>query len=294
MLYDCHVHTFYSGHSENYKIAELKEEALRKGVEISIREHAPFPQEFFDTSRKNHYQFKGGLPAEKASLTSETLPLFFNEMAESNASLGFEVDILPGFEKKTEKIISMLEKKAGECGLCIDGINGSHHYYNGIVWDSSPDLLISAMERAGGCRKFIRSYFGQIRDAMKTGLYDAISHLELPIKFSRKGSKLEKLIKDARRAYLEELSKTFFTAKENNAAIEYNTSGIDNLCSAPYLSESSLNLAYSMNVPLTIGSDTHAVRHVGRHFDFAVRQLKKHGIKELHYFRERKRISYKI
>lgn len=294
MIFDCHVHTKYSGHSENYSLKELKEEALRKGIEISLREHAPFPPEFFDLSRKNHYEFKGGLPAEKASLNAESLPLLLQEAKESNVSLGFEVDILPGFEKETDGVIKSLEILAKSYGICIDGINGSHHYYNGIVWDSSPELLMSAMKKAGGRRKFIKSYFGQIRDAMKTGLYDTISHLELLLKFNTPGLALENTFLKAKEVYIEELEKTMETAKECNVAIEYNAGGIDYQCRTPLLSGNSLHFAYHRGIPLVIGSDAHAARHVGRHFDFAVRQLKEYGFSKLHYFKNRERISYPI
>lgn len=294
MLVDCHVHTRHSGHSEEYKIAELKEEAAGKGIEISLREHAPFPLEFFDSSRKNHYEFKGGLPAEKASLTGESLPLFFAEASSSKVSLGFEVDILPGFEKETESVIKILEILAQSYGICIDGINGSHHYYNGTVWDSSPELLCSAIHNAGGLRKFMESYFGQIRDGMRTGFYDTISHLELPLKFIKQDSGLEKRISIIKGAYIEEIEKTFSAAKECDVAIEYNTAGMDRACRVQLLSGYSLHFAYHMNVPLVIGSDTHALRHVGRHFDFALRQMKEYGFSKLHYFKERKRVSYLI
>lgn len=294
MLHDCHVHTRHSGHSEDYSIKELMKTAGEKGVTIRLREHAPFPLEFFDSSRKWHYKFAGGLPAEKASLNAKTLPLFLAECAESGASLGFEMDILPGFEKETEGVINSLEKAAKEYGLCIDGINGSHHYYNGVVWDSSSEMLRSAMKRAEGCRKFFESYFGQTRDAIRTGFYDAISHLELLMQFNSPGSRLEKMLLKNKSAYADELEKTFSAAKECNVAIEYNTAGMDRACKAPFLSGYALHFAYHMGIPLVIGSDTHAVRHVGRHFDFGVRQLKEYGINQLHYFKKRERISYSI
>ena len=294
MFYDCHVHTRYSGHSKDYSLMQAGKIAEGKGIVLSVREHAPFPKEFFDSSRKNHYVNVGGLPPEKASLQPESMERFFNEIRESGLSLGFEVDILPGFEKETEGIIKKLEHIANEKGVQIDGINGSHHYHNGKVWDSSYELLCKAIKTSGGFKRFINSYFGQIRDAMRTGLYDTISHLELPLKFIGNGNPLEKKLDSSKQFYAEEIEKTFETAKKQDIAIEYNTSGFDYACKSACLGGYSLHFACHMNVPIVIGSDTHALEHIGRHFDFAALQLKEYGIKKLHYFKNRERVSYNI
>lgn len=294
MFYDSHVHTRHSGHSENYSLMQARKIAEGKCIVLSVREHAPFPKEFFDSSRKNHYVNAGGLPPEKTSLQPGSIESFFNEIKESGLSLGFEVDILPGFEKETEGIIRNLEHIANEHGVQIDGINGSHHYHNGKVWDSSYELLCKAIKTSGGFKRFIKSYFGQIRDAIRTGFYDAISHLELPLKFIGNGNPLEKRLDASKQFYAEEIEKTFETAKNQDITIEYNTSGFDYACKRAYLGSHALHFAYHMNVPIVIGSDTHSVRHIGRHFDFAALQLKQYGINKLHYFKNRKRIAYNI
>ena len=294
MFYDCHTHTSYSGHSEDYTISGLKEEAARKGIEISIREHAPLPSEFFDETRKNHYIHSGKYPVTNFVLHSGTIFPFFTEAAKSDISLGFEVDILPGFEKGTERMLRNMGIVANYFGVQIDAINGSHHIYNGRYWDFSPETLADAIRIAGGCNKFIKSYFGQIRDAMKTGFYGTISHLEFICRFNAQGSELESIFLKSKETYGEEIEKTFSVAKECNVAIEYNTSGIDAKLKSPYLSGNALHLAYHMNVPLVIGSDAHAARQIGRHFDFAAKQMKEYGINKLHYFKNREMASYSI
>lgn len=294
MIHDCHVHTRYSGHSEDYTLRDLRDESMRKGIEISLREHAPLPREFFDVSRKNHCVQEERLKLANYGLHKLTLLPFFNEAACSGLSLGFEFDILPGFEKETERMIRNMGVLADFYGIDIDGINGSHHIYNGKYWDSSPQMLLDAMSRAGGCRGFIKSYFGQVRDGIRTGFYDTISHLEFICRFNAPGSELEQMFSKAEEIYLHELAKTLLCAKKNNVAIEYNTAGFDKPLGKPYLSEYALHFACAFGIPLTIGSDAHAARDVGRRFDAAVKQLKDIGIKELHYFKKRKRISYSI
>lgn len=135
MFYDCHVHTRHSGHSKDYSLMEAGEIAEGKGIVLSVREHAPFPKEFFDSSRKNHYINVGGLPPEKASLQPESIESFFNELRESGLSLGFEVDILPGFEKETEGIIKKLEHIGRHFDFAVKqmkeyGINKLHYFKN--------------------------------------------------------------------------------------------------------------------------------------------------------------------
>ncbi|MDI6736941.1 MAG: histidinol-phosphatase HisJ family protein [Nanoarchaeota archaeon] len=294
MVFDCHVHTRHSGHSEECKIFELKEEALRKGIEISIREHAPFPPEFFDFSRKGSYHYTDGLYANMVALNRRNVRAFFEEVEEAGVSLGFEVDILPGFEEGTERVIEKLQKYAGWHGVKIDAFNCSHHLYKGYSWDASREAFLGVLNYAGGFRNFSSSYFSSIRAAVKSGLYDAVSHIELPMKFIEAGSELENIVEKSKAAYYSKLAETLLCAKSHNVAVEYNTSGIDRACRKPFLSGYALHFAYHMDAPLLIGSDAHKLKDVGRYFDFGVRQLKEYGIHKLHYFKERKMVSYNI
>lgn len=287
MHYDSHVHTVYSGHSENHSLKSIVARAKKENVEISIREHAPYPDGYVEGKGPYGYCTLNGVPPSKFAMEWDKVDDFLKDVRENDVSLGFEVDILPGYEMGTRKVIRKLEWLAMAEGLEIDAINGSLHCLEGMFMDEcgwTYNLMKQRYKPAG----LIKKYFGTIRTAMHTGFYDCISHLELIKMYAWPGSSTERELSGS--LYVEEILKTLELAAKLDIAIEYNTSGYDELFARPYLSEEYLPFCKETGVKLVLGSDSHRRDKLARYFDKTKELLWDYDILETYRLSKRKKI----
>jgi len=111
---------------------------------------------------------------------------------------------------------------------------------------------------AGGIKNLVRRYYKNLRDAIKTGCFDVVGHLDL-IKIWNKDNKY---FSDKEEWYKKEVSETLKLIKEKNMKIDLNTSGWRKPCNEQYPSLEILKEAKKMEIPFLIGTDAHGVREL--------------------------------
>jgi len=158
---------------------------------------------------------------------------------------GYEVDFLHGFMDK--------DILAGE----VDYLIGSVHFLNGWGFDN-PEFIGGYEER--DINEIWIEYFHMIKEMAKSGLFDIVGHIDL--------IKVFKFLPDIdmKKEYIETLE----AIKESGMAIELNPSGLRKKIAEQYPSKEILDLAFSMDIPVTIGSDAHKPEDVG----FGLEQLR--------------------
>ncbi len=287
LLVDNHVHTRHSGHSpEGADAVSIRWAGLGRGLRVSLREHAPLPEGF--ELRQLGGQASPDFPpvstAVGLSLGDRSLGTFFHEAREAGLSVGFEVDILGGRLDLTEELVSLLYREARASGVTIDALNCSHHILGETPWDFTPQTLAAAIGFCGGPAAFARRYFAEIREAVATGMFHCVSHIEAPRKFDAGARSLPApAFTGAEEVWREELLRTLETMAVHGVAVEYNTGGLATW-GRPYLSPTTLRAALDLGLRIVVGSDAHHPDHVGRGFVDAERELRAAGLTEVWSF----------
>lgn len=287
LLADNHVHTRFSGHSdEGNDTVSLRWAGLNCGLRVSLREHAPLPEGFeLKQIGLPGPEFPPVSRAVGLSLRDRSLGTFFDECLKAGLSIGFEVDVLGGRLDLTEELVAELYHRARAAGATIDALNCSHHTMGEAPWDFTPQTLMAAISFCGGAAAFARRYFGEVREAVSTGLFHCVSHIEAPRKFDAGEKALPRpAFTGAEEVWWAELERTLEAMAVNGVALEYNTSGRATW-GRPYLSPEALRLAVHLDLRLVVGSDAHHPDQVGRGFVDAERELRRAGAAEVWTFK---------
>ena len=286
---DNHVHTQHSGHSApGADVGTMRRAAEAGGLTLSLREHAPLPEGYaFRQTAGPSREFPPVSKAVGLALDDGSLEAFLEEVRTAGVSLGFEVDILGGRLAETERLVAELRRRTEAVGVTIDALNCSHHAMHDSPWDFTPQTLHAAAAACGGPAWFARRYFGEIREAVATGLFQGVSHIEGPLKYalptplfgadaSPRGL--------AGEVWQEEMARTLETLARHDVALEYNTGGLATW-GRPYLSREHLALAVRLGLKLVVGSDAHDPDQVGRGFTEAEQVLRQAGVAEVWTFK---------
>jgi histidinol-phosphatase (PHP family) len=274
---DNHVHTQRSGHSApEADIRSMRRAAEAGNLTIGLREHAPLPEGYcLRQTAGPSREFPPVSVAVGLALDDGSLAAFLEEVRQADVSLGFEVDILGGRLAETERLVAELRRRADAAGVTVDALNCSHHAMHDSPWDFTPQTLLAAAQACGGPAAFIRRYFAEIREAVATGLFQGVSHIEAPLKFgagSPRGPVGE--------VWREEMARTLETLARHDVALEYNTGGLATW-GRPYLSREPLALAVRLDLKLVVGSDAHHPDLLGRGFAEAEQVLRQAGVTEV-------------
>ena len=127
-------------------------------------------------------------------------------------------------------------------------------------------------------------YLRTISKGIETGLYDVVGHLDI---IKTGGHSMLRLVP-------EELSKVLQEVQKQNMVVEINSSGHRKTVNEPYPSLEMLDLLKEYNIPICVGSDSHAPNQVGLQFNEVYKSLKDSGIEYLTYFEKRKQIQKKL
>lgn len=124
-------------------------------------------------------------------------------------------------------------------------------------------------------------YFHHVGMMVRERFCDIIGHLDLPKKMGRRptGGLLR---------YIDPLIPDFLAS---GVAVEINTSGLDNPAQEFMPGWDVVEALAAAGVPLTLSSDAHAPRQVGRHFAQALAGLRRLGVRELVRFEHRQMVA---
>jgi histidinol-phosphatase (PHP family) len=256
---DYHLHTPLCRHATG-EPTEYARRAIELGLDqIGFSDHSPMPQDNFDNWRMNLDQLD--LYVQKVLQARRDHPTL-------TIRLALEVDYLPGHEEWIRDLATRYP---------WDYLIGSVHYVSEAWAIDDPASLSEWRQR--DAYEVWSVYFDRLTAAAASGLFDIIGHADLPKKFGIRPD--------------QDCSPLFdqFTAASATAgvALELNTAGLRKDCREIYPSRRLLELARSRGIPITFGSDAHAVDEVGFGFDEALRLARHVGYTQSTHFLSRQR-----
>jgi histidinol-phosphatase (PHP family) len=237
---DYHLHTPLCRHATGETI-ELAAQAARLGLsEIGFSDHNPMPQDDFDDWRMNAAELD--IYVAKVEQARREFPKLIIRLA-------LEVDYIPGCEPWIRELAARHP---------WDYFIGSVHYVSSSWAIDSPHQRSIWKDRDPF--EVWTAYFERLTLAAESGLFDIIGHADLCKKFCY---------------YPQQDCTPLFTrfldaAKRYNVALELNTAGLRKDCHEIYPSLRIVRLAAQQGVPITFGSDAHALAEVGLNLAEAV------------------------
>ncbi|NLJ84935.1 MAG: histidinol-phosphatase [Firmicutes bacterium] len=265
MLVDYHLHTVYSRHAVGSIEAYLARAKALEMEEVCFAEHSPRPflpekvQETIPYKWMRDHELEGYLTdvAEAAKKT----PI--------RVRRGLEVDYFPGYDEAVGEFLT---------GLPLDFALGTVHFM------PSHDMqYITLIEEAPVT--LLLEYFEYARQAVESGLFDSLAHIHLvwqAVPWPEGGS--EEL------AVEEALAEVVAAARAQDMCLEINTRAFNfEGFGSREVYQKYISLLADYGVPITLGSDAHAVDQIGRNYPEIIRELHHHGIHEVAVFEKRER-----
>ena len=256
---DLHVHTRWCGHGYGTMEAYVQCALARGLPELGFTVHLPVP-----------------IPCDhKATLDEAEMDLYVEEIARLRGLYGdrivirqaAEADFYPGVEPQVERILARWP---------ADYVIGSVHFLGDWLFDHPKN--VDEFDR-WDLYTLYEEYFRAVEQAMASGLFDVIGHLDLIKKF---GHRPDRDIGSLLEGVADRLA-------EADLCAELNTAGKDKPVGEMYPSEQALRILFDRKVPLMLGSDAHRPEEVGRYFDEAVALLRRIGYEQLARFEARRR-----
>jgi histidinol-phosphatase (PHP family) len=254
---DYHMHTPLCRHASG-EPTEYAAQALALGIqEIGFTDHSPMRADDFDNWRMRFDQLDEYVDkVRKAQKDHPNLVV----------RLSLEVDYLPGQEDWIRELAAKHP---------WDYLIGSVHYIS-ESWAIDDPHRISEWKHRDAFEVW-SAYFDRLTMAAESKLFDIIGHADLPKKFGIVPSQS-----------CTPLFRRFLTAaQKSGVAVELNTAGLRKDCKEIYPSPAFVQLMHEHRIPITFGSDAHAIAEVGCDFDKALHLACSTGY--THYLRFEKR-----
>jgi histidinol-phosphatase (PHP family) len=265
---DYHVHTARCGHAggaaRDYVLA-----AVARGLsEIAFTDHVPL------------YFLPGEDPDPGIAMTRAELPGYVAEVralreefaGRIDVLLGLEADYAEGHEAALEEILRAHE---------WDVVLGSVHWVSG-AWIDAPGA--GRRHEVEGSAALWREYYRLLAKASASGLFDVVTHFDLPKKF---GHRMPPEVAGAERAAVD-------ATRRAGVAIEVSSAGLRKPVGEEYPSPRLLGSLVAAGVPIVLSSDAHAPAEVAWGRAEIVRAARAAGAKEHLSFRKRERFFHPL
>ena len=267
-MYDSHIHSSHSFDSEQ-TITELCREAIEKGMNgITITDHVMVRTfEKLNTLR--------GFETLFADI-EHNLTLFKDQL---KLLCGFEISEILDDPSRYDQILSLGK---------YDVILGSVHYvgsdsvaYSKIRFDEhcDPQYL----------RDYLRQYFADVKEMILHTDIDVVCHLTCPLRYMVGVYKCDMSWKE----FEPQIREILQLIIEKDLAMEINTAGYTDAEGFHSLPDHTiLTMYYKMGGrKLTLGSDSHRNRAVGRRFSELKEDLRQIGFDHYCYFEKRQAVN---
>jgi histidinol-phosphatase (PHP family) len=244
---DYHMHTPLCRHATG-EPTEYAARALEVGLtEIGFSDHSPMARDDFDDWRMRNDQLDEYVEkVRKAQCEHSRLVI----------KLALEVDYLPGHEEWIRDLAARHP---------WDYFIGSVHYVADSWAVDNPNKLSEWKHRDAW--EVWSVYFDRLTMAAGSGLFEIIGHADLPKKFGHRPPR------DCTPLF----DRLVTACAKTGTAIELNTAGLRKHCREIYPGQSLLRVASNAGVPITFGSDAHAVGEVGQDLPAAVKWAREAG-----------------
>ena len=255
---DYHMHTPLCRHATGEPSAYAAR-ALELGLtEIGFSDHSPMREDDFDAWRMRLDQLDEYV--EKVKLARREHPAL-------TIKLAMEVDYLPGHEPWIKELTARHS---------WDYLIGSVHYVSDS-WDVDNPNKLSEWKNRDPWEVW-NVYFERLSMAASSKLFDIIGHADLPKKFNYY----------PRQDLTPVFDKFLDSAKKADVALELNTAGLRKDCKEIYPSPKFVQMMFDRSIPITFGSDAHAVDEVGKDLELAKELATRIGYREYRTFTQRK------
>jgi histidinol-phosphatase (PHP family) len=181
--------------------------------------------------------------------------------------LGIEVDYLPGLESKLLKQLAQTE---------YDYAIGSVHYIDGWAFDH-PDYKQGFADQ--DIDEIYHRYAQILIQMVESRLFDIVGHIDL-VKIWGHRPRRQKAAK-----YLLPVMQAI---KKTGMVVEINSAGLRKPVKELYPADDILDLLYSLNVPITLGSDAHHPQQMGEGLDKAWAAARRVGYTAVMGFEKRR------
>jgi len=276
-LIDYHIHSDYSIDATG-TIVDYCDRALKLGLrEICFTQH--YDLEPLERAR---------LHRRLVPMDSDWLDYYLDDVnkardAYKNTGLkikfGVEVGCSQRYLKEIEKTLEQYS---------FDYVIGSIHYLDETRISEPTETWLRF--RGQNARDVCRRYYLEIGRVVKTGLFDAIGHLDI---YKKYGARY--FGEDIFYGYEGLVESIFDYMASNNIGLEVNTQCFRKGLSEPSPSGEILKIAKERGIRvITLGSDCHSVAQLGMDFDKAVQIIEDAGFQHIYTFTLRKGEELKL
>lgn len=264
---DTHTHTARCGHATG-RDDEFVEAAIARGLgAIALTDHLPF----YWLPREQHDPTLGMAPEELPRYVDAVLALKERYRGRIEVLLGIEADFIQGRE---ELLAAELARYP------FDVVLGSEHWLDGWLVDAPSSVARFQLGEAEVERIWAR-YAELVMAAAGSGIFDVLTHLDLPKKFGFRPT----------RPFAGREDDVVAAVAASGCAVELSSGGLRKPVGEEYPAPSLLRRLVGAGVPLVFASDAHAPAEVGFAFGDLVSAAVAAGAREVMVFRGRRRES---
>ena len=244
-LLDSHLHTPLCGHAVGTP-REYAEAALAAGLAgLCFTDHMPMPAWYDAPWRMRLDQLEEYVEGVRAVQRE-----FAGRL---DVRLGLEADYHPGTERFVAGVLEAYP---------WDYVIGSVHYIGAWGFDN-PEFV--AEYEARPLDELYRDYYALVEGAARSGLFDALGHLDLPKKFGHRDPAPGPALR------------ALDVVAERGLALDFNTAGWRKPVAEAYPAPDLVREAAGRGIPFVLGSDAHAPGEVGFRFAEAAAQVAEAG-----------------
>lgn len=270
-LADYHVHTSRCGHAGG-ETREYVESALQRGLaEIAFTDHLPL------------YFLPGEDPDPTIAMTRAEMPGYVAEVLALRGEYAGRIDVLLGIEADyaegyEEALAALLH------GTAWDVVLGSVHWVAGDWVDAPGSGARHTAEGSKGSEAIWSEYYRLVAKAARSGLFDVMTHLDLPKKYGHHRPPACERAEDEAVA----------AVREAGVAIEVSSAGLRKTVKEEYPGPSLLAKLVAAGVPVVFSSDAHAPAEVAWRHDAVVAAARAAGAREHVTLRRRSRTTHPL
>ncbi|MBI4491227.1 MAG: histidinol-phosphatase HisJ family protein [Chloroflexi bacterium] len=261
-LVDYHVHTARCGHASG-----TMEEYVARAREIGLGEMGFSDHFYVYWLPEDQRDPELGMAAHQLGEYVAAVRQLQEAQSAVRIRLALEVDYVPGWEDRLANLLACER---------WDYLLGSVHFIDAWGFDDSRYV---ARYQEWDIDQLYERYFELAMAAAESGLFDIMTHLDLPKKFGHRPTR------DPRPLY----ERVAACLKRADVCVEVNTAGLRKPVGELYPAPLLLQACHRAGVPATLSSDAHRPEEVGQDFDRALALLREVGYTEVAAFEGRRR-----
>jgi histidinol-phosphatase (PHP family) len=268
--------SYHGGHSGQFSrhaagsLEEVVESAIRAGFSTyGLSEHAP------------RYRVEDLFPDE-ADLDVDDLARIFEDYVDTALALrdrhadriellvGFETEVLPpqGWAEQMRQ----LRRRHPE----FDYMVGSVHHVGAASIDMTPELTAKTAEEVGGREALERLYFEGVSEMAEQLRPEIVGHFDLIRKFDGPEASFGP-------ETWKQIERALEVVRTVGAILDVNAAPVRRKMGPVYPLPPLLERACEMQIPVTLGDDSHGPTQVGVGLDACLRAIHQAGYERIHY-----------